>query len=103
MRRAVIGCALGLGLVLGSALSAQAGETTGNGKDAQGAIQAHSVCAFSGRDQPDSVENNPKGFDDDFFTGGHVQSYGQYVRAGAKDQFPSPGVACRGNAPASAG
>ena len=36
--------------------------------------------------------------DDDAVTGGHVQSYGQYVRAGLKGEVPSPGVACRGHA-----
>lgn len=98
MKRAVIGCVVALGFVLGSAVSAQAGEYNGStGAPVPGPLVAHSACAYSGLDLPDSIENNPPGFNDDYFTGGHVQSYGMYVRAGAKALFPSPGVACRGN------
>ena len=50
------------------------------------------------RDLPDDVEGNPEGGDDDMITGGHVQNYGQIVRAGGKSFAPSPGIACRGNA-----
>ena len=98
MKRAVIGCIIGLGLVIGGGAGAAfAGETNGHGGDVPGAETASSACAFSGRDLPDAIEGNPPGFDDDTYTGGHVQSYGQYVRAGDKALFPSPGVACRGN------
>ncbi|SIN85393.1 hypothetical protein [Agromyces cerinus] len=97
MKRVTIGCIVAVGLVLGGAGTAYAGETNGHGGDAQGASHASSACAFSGRDLPDTVEGNPPGFDDDHYTGGHVQSYGMYVRAGDKANFPSPGDACRGN------
>ena len=103
MKRIAIGCLVALGLVVGGATAANAGEYNGNGGDAQGAAHASSACAFSGRDLPDGtgpgLENNPFPFmDDDAVTGGHVQSYGQYVRAGLKGEVPSPGIACRGNA-----
>jgi hypothetical protein len=96
MKRSVIGCALALGLVLGGGAAAFAGETTGGGTPVPGAGHANSECAFSGRDLPDDVEDNPPGFDDDAVTGGHVQSYGMFVRAGLKAVVPSPGMACRG-------
>jgi hypothetical protein len=98
MRRIAVGSLLALGLVVGSTGAAFGGETTGNGKPVPGSGHAASACSFSGRDQPDSIEDNPPGFDDDAVTGGHVQSYGQYVRAGVKSHVPSPGVACRGGA-----
>ena len=97
MKRVVIGLAAGLGLVVGTALPAQAGEINGNGDPIPGAHVASSACAFSGQDLPDAEENQPNR-PDDFVTGGHVQSYGMYVRAGLKPAVPSPGVACRGNA-----
>lgn len=100
MKRIAIGCLMALGLVVGGTTAANAGEYTGNGGEAQGANHASSACAFSGRDLPDDIENNPlPEFDDDAVTGGHVQSYGQFVRAGLKGApfVPSPGVACRGN------
>ncbi|HTH04377.1 MAG TPA: hypothetical protein VL916_00850 [Ilumatobacteraceae bacterium] len=82
-----------------------AGETTGNGEPTKGGDKAHSACVFSGQDQSDEFEDNgPNGeFDDDWATArpGHsqvlVQSYGSYVRAGAKAFVPSPGVACNGS------
>lgn len=99
MKRVAIGCIVALGLVLGGASAAQAGETTGNGKPTPAPDHASSACVYSGQDLPDEIEGNPPGFDDDFVTGGHVQSYGQYVRAGLKGDpmVPSPGIACRGN------
>ena len=97
MKRIAIGCLVKLGLVVGGASAAYAGETNGRGKDIPGADRANSACAFSGRDLPDEIENNPSpDEDDDFITGGHVQSYGQWVRGGFKGIVPSPGVACRG-------
>ncbi len=103
MKRIAIGCLVTLGLVVGGASAAYAGETNGKGQPIPGADRANSACAYSGRDLPDGTgpgyENNPLPFmDDDDVTGGHVQSYGQYVRAGWKDteRAPSPGVACRG-------
>ena len=95
MKPAVIGCIVALGLVVGGGAGAAcAAETNGNGDPVPGAHTASSACAFSGQDLPDSIENNPPGRNDDAYTGGHVQSYGQYVRAGDKALFPSPGVAC---------
>lgn len=96
MKRVAIGCAVALGLVLGGAASAQAGEINGNGEWIPGAHVAHSICAFSGRDLPDDLEG-PNNMPDDFVTGGRVQNYGKYVSHGLKDVVPSPGVACRGN------
>ncbi len=99
MKKSVTGFLLALGLVLASAGTASAGETTGNGKPVPGSGHAASICSFSGQDQPDAIEDNPPGFDDDEVTGGHVQSYGKYVSHGLKAFVPSPGEACRGNAP----
>ena len=97
MKRIAIGCLVALGLVVGGATAANAGEVNGNGDPIPGAHVASSACAFSGQDTPDEIENNPPGFDDDEITGGRAQSYGQYVKAGLKAFVPSPGVACRGN------
>lgn len=97
MKRMTIGCVLALGLVFAGATSAQAGETSGNGKTIPGAANASSACAYSGQDLPDAEENQPPQFNDDFVTDGHVQSYGRFVSHGLKDVVPSPGDACRGN------
>lgn len=97
MKRVVITCTVALGLSLGGAMSAQAGETNGNGDPIPGAFMASSACAFSGQDLPDAEENQPPEFNDDFVTDEHVQSYGRWVSHGFKDAVPSPGVACRGN------
>ena len=97
MKRVAIGCLVALGLVVGGAASAQAGEINGKGEPIPGAHNASSACAFSGQDLPDDQENQPN-IPDDFVTDGHVQSYGKYVSNRLKDVVPSPGVACRGNA-----
>ncbi|MDI2097963.1 hypothetical protein [Ruicaihuangia caeni] len=96
MKRMAISCLVALGLALGGAAAAQAGEINGNGDPIPGAHKASSACAFSGRDLPDDQENQPN-IPDDFVTGGHVQNYGMYVKAGLKAMVPSPGMACRGN------
>jgi hypothetical protein len=111
MKRVSIACAIALGLVLGSGGAAMAGEVNGNGDDTPiaGHDTAASICAFSGLDTPDSIENpdhlpGPEN-NDDFFAirgsqkkGYHgVQNYGAVVKAGLKAFAPSPGVACRGN------
>jgi hypothetical protein len=97
MNRVVIGCAVALGLVLGGAGAAYAGETNGNGDPIPGAENANSACAFSGQDLPDEIEGNPvPEFNDDFVTDGHVQSYGRFVSHDLKGAVPSPGDACRG-------
>lgn len=95
--RVVIGCTLSLGLAIGGAGAAHAGETNGHGGPVPAPDHAKSACAFSGQDLPDAIEHNPPGFDDDFVTGGHVQTYGKYVSYGLKGAVPSPGEACRGN------
>lgn len=98
MKKTAVGAALVVMFVLGGAGSAMAGEYNGQGGDIRGGDKAHSACHFSGRDLPDDVENNPlPELDDDAVTGGHVQSYGQYVRWGLKAMVPSPGMECRGN------
>jgi len=75
-------------LVLVGLSPASAGEITGNGKPAQGAAHANSICAFSGQnDEPDAP----------FPEGGRVQSYGQVVKLGLKAEAPGPGVACNGH------
>jgi hypothetical protein len=108
MKRASIACVVALGLVLGSGGAAMAGEVNGNGEDIPGAGNAASLCAFSGQDTPDAIENPPNApgynpmFDDDAVgmrgpqKNGFrsVQSYGAFVKAGAKAFLPSPGVAC---------
>jgi hypothetical protein len=96
MKRAVIGCTLALGLVLGSAVSAQAGEVTGNGKPVPAPDHAKSLCVYSGKDTPDTIEGTgPDGQGDDALNGvGNTQNYGIFVRAGLKAIVPSPGVAC---------
>ncbi|MDQ0893786.1 hypothetical protein [Agromyces ramosus] len=96
MKRITIGCVVALGLVLGGAGAANAGEVNGNGDPIPGAHNASSACAFSGQDLPDAQENQPN-IPDDFVTDGHVQSYGKYVSHGLKGVVPSPGQACRGN------
>jgi hypothetical protein len=98
MKRVVIGCLVALGLVVGGGAGAAfAGETNGNGDPVPGAQKASSACAFSGQDLPDAEEDQLPEMNDDFVTGGHVQSYGQWVRGGYKSVVPSPGDACRGN------
>lgn len=71
-------------------------------------LHVWSECVFSGLDTPDPLEGNPEGLDDDALAmrgnqspGGvdryhGVQSYGIFVRAGLKEGFPSPGMACNG-------
>jgi hypothetical protein len=112
MKKALIAAALAAGLVLGTAGSAVAGETTGaalRGKGgpkgaptAQGASHASSECAFSGLDTPDADEGNPPGFDDDALMLHGTQSYGQFIANGFGYivEGSGPGVACRGNLPA---
>ena len=97
MKKIIAGCTLTAGVLLGAGGTAFAGETNGRGQPVPGAHKASSVCACSGRDLPDAEENQPPEFDDDIVTGGHVQSYGQWVSGGFKGVVPSPGDACRGN------
>jgi hypothetical protein len=100
MKRSTTGLLIASGLILTLGGTAAAGEYNGKGEPIPGAHKASSECAFSGRDVPDDVENNPlPEFDDDEFTDGRVQSYGILVKAGLKPFLPSPGDACRGNIP----
>ena len=91
-----------LALVLGGSASAHAGEYTGKGQPVPGGENGKSACSYSGRDVPDSVEGNPFPFlDDDVLTSqrNSTQTYGLFVSLGLKAMVPSPGQACRGNAP----
>ena len=112
MKRLIGSCAVAagaLGLVLAGAGAASAGEVNGNGGATPAPGHASSECVYSGLDTPDSVEQNPPGFDDDALAvrgnqspGGAdryhgVQNYGMFVRAGLKDVVPSPGMACNGS------
>lgn len=97
MRRIATGCVLVLGFVLGTTATAYAGEYTGKDGFVPGGVNGKSECSFSGQDAPDSIENNPPGYDDDAITIHGVQSYGQFVSQGMKAFVPSPGEACRGN------
>jgi hypothetical protein len=57
------------------------------GQVERGPEHANSICSFSGlNDTPNDPEE-----------GGRVQSYGQIVSQGGKDQVPSPGSACNGH------
>ncbi len=102
MKRAAIGAVLALGLVVGGAGAASAGEYNGKGGAVPGGEKGKSACSYSGRDVPDDVEGNPPGYDDDAVAYDYhgVQSYGQFVSLGLKDALGDerPGVACRGNA-----
>ena len=99
MRRFAIGSVLVVGLIAGGSSAAFAGETTGKGTPVPRHGTPHSVCSFSGQDQPDSVEyaQDPEHFFPDDNPQG-VQNYGHIVNSGGKAFAPSPGEACRGNA-----
>ena len=105
MKRSMMICAATATLVLSGAGAASAGEVNGKGKVIPGAFNASSVCAFSGLDTIDSIED-PLGefLDDEIGERGNqsrgyhgVQSYGAIVAAGGKAFAPSPGDLCRGN------
>jgi hypothetical protein len=107
MKKLLVSAALAGGLVVAVAGPAFAGEYTGAGLKGKGNApvytpgpeHAHSACAFSGLDAPDSFEQNPPGFDDDLLAIHGTQSYGMFVSQGLKSAVPSPGEACRGNVP----
>ncbi|WP_153504619.1 hypothetical protein [Cumulibacter manganitolerans] len=91
---------LAAGLVIGLGGTAWAGEYTGNNYGStQGPAHAKSECVYSGLDAPDSIENNPPGFNDDWLTIHGTQSYGQFVSQGYKSIVPSPGDACNPTKP----
>lgn len=95
--------------VFGFAGTASAGEwSPGNGDTPiQTDRVANSICAFSGRDQPDTganPENHFGGEGDDADWAetparGRVQSPGQIVAALGPDAAGAPGQACRGGGP----
>jgi hypothetical protein len=109
MKRLIGMSAATVGLVLGAAGAANAGEVNGNGDVIPAPDRAASECVFSGQDTLDAIEGNPEGFNDDAlamrgnqspagvdrYNG--VQSYGIFVRVGLKDVVPSPGMACNGS------
>ena len=113
MKRLIEISVVAAGLVLASAGAASAGEVTGTGEPTPAPGNAASECAFSGQDTKDAraggTEVQPPMFDDDALAvrgnqspGGvdryhGVQSYGTFVRAGAKAAVPSPGMACNGS------
>ena len=111
MRRIAIGALVALGLTLGGASTAFAGEYNGKGEPIERGGTPASECSFSGQDQSDDVEENgPNGEgNDDVATvpgkgtstnpsGVRVQNWGQYVvlNGGGKGSGV-PGQACRGN------
>lgn len=75
-------------LALAISVIAVVGMSTGPALADEAHGQGRSPCHFSGlNDDPDAEAPE----------GGRVQSYGQLVRQGLKDQYPSPGVACNPN------
>src|SRR4051812_43704777 len=92
-------CAVALltavGLSIGGASTAFAGESTGSGKTTPiSQFRANSICSFSGQ--------NPERFldpSDPNFEPGRTQSWGQIPKS-VRDTFPAemhPGIACNGN------
>jgi hypothetical protein len=68
-------------------LAMSAAPALAQGQVERGPEHANSICSFSGlNDTPNDPEE-----------GGRVQSYGQIVSQGGKDQVPSPGSACNGH------
>lgn len=116
MKKSLACAVVAIGLVLGGGGAAMAGETTGNGNETPiaGHDTAASICAFSGQDVDDSVENNPvpeadddavtergqfgKGNQDEYR---RVQNWGAYAKHGLNDELTAagqhPGQSCRGN------
>ena len=102
MKRFAAVCLCAVGLVLAGSTTAQAGEYNGKGGFVPGGVNGKSACSYSGRDVPDAVEMNPDPrLDDDWLTSqkNFTQNYGLFVSLGLKGVVPSPGIACRGNAP----
>jgi hypothetical protein len=68
-------------------LAMSAAPALAQGQVERGPEHANSICSFSGlNDTPNDPEE-----------GGRVQSYGQIVSQGGKDEVPSPGSACNGH------
>lgn len=98
MRKLILGGLAGFALVFAGTGTASAGEYTGNGGTTPVSERAGSICAFSGQDIPDEIENNPSPELDDDWLGRGVQNYGQFVSHGLKDALGDerPGISCRG-------
>ena len=85
-------------MVAASAVTAFAGEVTGNDRDTSGPANANSICVFSGQNDdptaPLSLDFNvaPNG------PGGRTQNWGQLVSTfGIPGNAPfNPGASCRG-------
>jgi hypothetical protein len=100
MRRTLLTALSVATIMSASALTAFAGELTGNGKPTAGPDNANSICVFSGQNDdpnapivldlgPGSVAPNGPG--------GRTQSYGQLVRYGLlTPAITTPGQNCRG-------
>ena len=97
-RKTVLAGTLATLMLAASAVTALAGEVTGNGRDTAGPANANSICVFSGQnDDPDaplSLDFNvaPNG------PGGRTQNWGRLVsNFGVPGNAPfNPGVSCRG-------
>jgi hypothetical protein len=96
--KVLIGGTLATLMLAASAVTAFAGEVTGNGGDTNGPANANSICVFSGQnDDPDAAlvldfsvaPNGP---------GGRTQNWGQLVsNFGIPGNAPfNPGASCRG-------
>lgn len=107
MKKLALALGVVVGLMLGNAGIAVAGEYTGNGKEAPGGKNGASACSFSGLDIGVEDEGAIPFDDDPYGVDFHgVQSYGQFIAyqktVGPLDlpfPLPSPGQACRGNLP----
>jgi hypothetical protein len=91
--KVLIGGTLATLMLAASAVTAFAGEVTGNGGDTNGPANANSICVFSGQnDFPDVPTTG-----DPNSPGGRSQSYGQENRLGLIDPHAfNPGDACGG-------
>jgi hypothetical protein len=80
---------LAVAFLIAGAAPAFAGEVTGTGQPAQGAIHGRSICAFSGlNDEPSGVPP------------GQTQNYGHSMQFfGFIPQLFNPGDACNPNLP----
>ena len=97
--------ALLIALAIAGAGPALAGEITGQGtslKNADGTLNGHSLCAFSGQNDTPNGQTLPNGIQID--PGGHVQSFGYFYAQqdfggdpsdpDTRGAFAFPGVGC---------
>ena len=71
MRKVLAAVAIGAASILAMSSTALAGEVTGNGKPAQGAVNGNSPCSFSGLD-----DQSPEEGGDGVVQPGEVQNWG---------------------------